>query len=152
NLSGTVLAATSHGAKLFRIGGQPGDSGTFESPVHDASAPSRWGRLSFRADLAPGTKLALRTRSGNSAKPDKTWREWSPPIETSGTAVASPNARYLQWKAEFTGVQGRSPMLDGVTIAYLPQNSPPAVKAIQVTSQASPVGAAKATQATGTTA
>lgn len=146
SLADGLMAATSHGAKLFRIGSGPGESGSFQSPVHDASAPSRWGRLTFRSEGGQNTKLTIRTRSGNSAKPDKTWSDWSAPIETTGAAVGSPNARYLQWKAELSGGQGQTPQLDSVTVAYLPQNSPPVVKAIQVTSQASAATAVKTVQ------
>jgi hypothetical protein len=131
-----LLAATSHEGKLLRIGTQPGDAGSFESPVHDATNPTRWGRISWRAALPQTTRLAFRTRSGNSARPDKTWSDWSEPVTTSGTPVSSPNARYIQWKAEFQGAAGKTPELDGVTIAYLPQNTPPALRSIAVTAQA----------------
>ncbi len=134
---GGILAATSHAGKLLRLGEQPGDSGIYEAPVHDSGNASRWGRLSWRADVAPSTKLAFRTRTGNSARPDKTWSEWSPPIDSPGSVISSPNARYIQWKAEFAGSGGHTPQLRSVTIAYLPQNTPPIVKTIQVTAQAS---------------
>ncbi len=138
-----LLAATSHAGRLLRLGSQPGEAGSFESPVHDASNTARWGRIRFVADTPQGTKLALRTRSGNSAKPDATWSDWSEPIAVSGAAIASPNARYIQWKAEFTGTGGRTPELDQVTIAYLPQNTAPVVKSVTVTSQAAAASAGK---------
>ncbi|MBS1829441.1 MAG: hypothetical protein JST93_29335 [Acidobacteria bacterium] len=138
-----LLTATSHAGRLLRIGSQPGDAGTFESPVHDASSTARWGRIRFVSETPQGAKLALRTRSGNSAKPDQTWSDWSEPITASDSAIASPNARYIQWKAEFTGSGGRTPELDQVTIAYLPQNTAPVVKSVNVTSQATASASAK---------
>lgn len=135
SLPGGILAATSHAGKLLRLGEQMGESGTYESAVHDASHVARWGRIHWRAQVPNGSRLVLRTRSGNSARPDKTWSEWSAPLSLPGSPVPSPNARYIQWKAEFSGAQGRSPDLESVTIAYLPQNSPPIVKSIQVTMQ-----------------
>jgi hypothetical protein len=61
---------------------------------------------------------------------------WSDPLgDSAGSQVISPNARYLQWKAEFAAGGGQSPLLDSVTAAYLPQNTPPAVKSIGVTAQ-----------------
>ncbi|MBL8220341.1 MAG: hypothetical protein JNL62_14000, partial [Bryobacterales bacterium] len=115
----------------------------FESPVHDASSTARWGRIRFVGDVPRETKLVLRTRSGNSAKPDATWSEWSQPLAASDTAITSPNARYIQWKAEFTGKGGQTPELDQVTIAYLPQNTAPVVKSLTVTSQATAATVAK---------
>lgn len=138
-----LLAATSHAGRLLRIGATPGESGSFESPVHDASSTARWGRIRFVGDVPRETKLVLRTRSGNSAKPDATWSEWSQPLAASDTAITSPNARYIQWKAEFTGKGGQTPELDQVTIAYLPQNTAPVVKSLTVTSQATAATVAK---------
>jgi sugar lactone lactonase YvrE len=134
---GGILAATSHGGKLLRLSEQPGESGTYVAPVHDAGNAARWGRISWRWEAAPSTKLAFRTRSGNSARPDKTWSEWSPPVSSPGSLVASPNARYIQWKVEFSGSAGNTPSLQSVTIAYLPQNTPPVVKSVTVSAQAS---------------
>ncbi|HUQ95386.1 MAG TPA: WD40 repeat domain-containing protein [Bryobacteraceae bacterium] len=142
---GGILAATSHAGKLLRIGVQPGATGSFESPVHDATNASRWGRITWRAELPLGTAVAFRTRTGNSARPDKAWSDWSEPVRAHGAIVRSPNARYIQWKAEFQGSAGGTPQLDAVTIAYLPQNSPPAVKSIQLTAQPAPQSAKAAT-------
>lgn len=145
-----LLAATSHAGKLLRIGNQSAASGMFESPVHDASNAARWGRITWVSDLPQGTKIALRTRSGNSARPDKTWSDWSDPITTSGTPIPSPNARYIQWKADLTGAQGKTPEIDSVTIAYLPQNNAPTVKGIQVNAQAAPASGVKSASTSST--
>lgn len=141
---GRLLASTGNMGKLFRLGSETGTKGTFESPVHDAGAVARWGRLSFRGELPAGTKVALRTRSGNSARPDRTWSDWSEPVEDPrGVPVASPNARYIQWKGELTAANGKSPVLDSVTLAYLPQNTPPVVRSVQVSAQATTAGGTK---------
>ena len=135
-----VLAATGDMGKLYRLGSQPGASGSFESPVHDASTVARWGRLTWRAECPAGSHLTFRTRSGNSARPDKTWSEWSEPLsDASGAPVRSPNARFIQWKAEFAG----NAILDSATLAYLPQNTTPAVKSVTVTTQLVASGAAR---------
>src|SRR5205823_1556188 len=86
-----------------------------------------------------GCAMVFRTRSGNSAKPDLTWSEWSAPVSNpAGSPIRSPNARYIQWKAELTGANGATPILNSVTLAYLPQNSPPVVKSINVITQSAP--------------
>lgn len=146
--AGSVLVATGDMGRIYRVGEGPGASGSYESPVHDAGTAARWGSLSWRAEAAASAALVFRTRSGNSAKPDKTWSDWSPPLkDPSASSIISPNARYIQWKAEFTGTGGVTPVLNNVTLAYLPQNSPPVLKSISVSLQMAPVSAAKSAQA-----
>jgi hypothetical protein len=133
----SILAATGNMGRILRLGEKPGPSGSYEAPVHDSGTASRWGSISWRADLASGGTVSFRTRSGNSAKPDRTWSDWSAALsDAAGSRIVSPNARYIQWKVEMTGANGNSPLLNSVTLAYLPQNSPPVIKAINVITQA----------------
>jgi hypothetical protein len=143
---GGWLAASASAGKIFRLRGETAAAGVFESPVHDAGSVARWGKLTWRNGSAKG--LVFRTRSGNSARPDKTWSEWSEPLADGGGAqVASPNARYIQWKAEFADAAAS---LDSVSLAYLTQNNPPVVKNLTATlqwagpAQARPAAAAQA--------
>ena len=133
----SVLAATGNMGRVFRLGETPGSNGAYEAPVHDAGTVARWGSLSWRADLPAGAKLAFRTRSGNSARPDRTWSDWSVPLtDPAGSRIDSPNARYIEWKAELAGTGGATPAITSVSLAYLPQNSPPVVRSINVVTQA----------------
>jgi hypothetical protein len=142
-----LVAATGSIGKVLRLenGGQA--NGSFESPVHDAGTVARWGRLSWRGSASG---VSFRTRTGNSARPDSTWSDWSAAIANPAqAAIASPNARYIQWRAEFSAAPGASPAIDDVTIAYLPQNTPPVVRGISVTPMA---GASKAATAPASSA
>jgi hypothetical protein len=140
----SVLAATGNMGRIYRLGEKPGASGSYETPPHDTGTASRWGSLSWRADTPSGTTLAFRTRSGNSAKPDRTWSEWSAPLsDANGSPITSPNARYIEWKAEMTGTNGNTPIVNSVTLSYLPQNSPPVVKSINVITQTAATQASK---------
>ncbi len=151
-----ALVATGTQGRLLRLGNAPASSGELISTVHDATAIARWGKLSWQS-AAPsgcdGCRLVFRTRSGNSARADKTWSDWSEPLtEASGSAVPSPNARYTQWKAEFTGgAGGGSPALDSVRLAYLPQNTPPKFKTVTVSAQTSYAGSRSTAAAASTT-
>jgi len=128
---GSVFAATGNAGKILRLDTSPGSSGWFESPPHDSGTVARWGRLTWVGD---SKGIAFRTRAGNSARPDATWSDWSEPIvDPAKSLIASPNARYIQWRAEFSGAAS----LDSVRIAYLPQNTPPTVRSITVSAQAS---------------
>ena len=94
-----LLAATGNLGKLLRFESSPAAAGWFESPVHDSGSVARWGRIAWRGG---GTGVAFRTRSGNGARPDATWSDWSDPItDQSRSTITSPNARYIQWRAEF---------------------------------------------------
>jgi sugar lactone lactonase YvrE len=128
-----LLAATGDMGKLFRLGQNTASTGSYESPVHDSGTVARWGHLSWRAEMPAGSKIFFHTRSGNSARPDNTWSDWSPALSDSASAlITSPNARYIQWKAEFMGTATATPTLDSVTAAYLPQNTPPSVRSVSV--------------------
>jgi hypothetical protein len=145
--AGSVLVATGDMGRIYRLGEGPGAAGHYESPVHDAGAAARWGSLSWRAEIAPSTGLLFRTRSGNSGKPDRTWSDWSEPLkDPASSSISSPNARYIQWKAEFSGTAGATPIVDNVTLAYLPLNSPPLVKSINVMLQMAAASGAKGAQ------
>jgi hypothetical protein len=126
-----LLAATGDMGKLFRLEDSPTPSGTYESPVHDSNTVARWGRIGW---LGRSGRVAIQTRTGNSARPDKTWSDWSTPLtDPNHSLIPSPNARYIQWRAELTGDH---PAVENVTVAYLPQNTPPVIRSINVTTQA----------------
>lgn len=152
--AGGLLAATGNLGKIFRVGSEYATAGEYESPVHDAGSVARWGRISWRAETGKEGRILLRTRTGNSARPDRTWSEWSEPLtDASGSLIPSPNARYIQWRAEFSGTGRSSPVLRSVTVAYLPQNTPPVVKSVTVSavsSAATPQRAAGTAASSGT--
>lgn len=131
--AGELLAATSNGGKLLRLG-PPSKLGRYISPVHDAGSPARWGRLDWRG----AGPLSFRTRSGNSARPDTTWSDWSEPItDLARNQIPSPPARYVQWLADLPTTAA----LDAVSLSYQPPNAKPQVRSIQVTQQWSPLPA-----------
>ncbi len=151
NSPGGLIAATGNMGKIYRLVSGTATQGYYEAPVHDANTVARWGRLSWHADPQPASEVAFRTRSGNSARPDTTWSDWSEPMKgAAGSIIKSPNARYLQWKVEFQSTNGATPTIDSVSAAYVPQNTPPAVRSINVTMQAKPASAQ--TAASGTSA
>jgi sugar lactone lactonase YvrE len=153
-LENGFLAATGNEGKLFRFTpalatSTPASPATYESPVHDAQSVSRWGSISWaaRGQAPADAGIRIHTRAGNSFRPDNTWSDWQPIDLAGGGRIQSPNARYLQWKAEFPAPAGAAtPALERVTVAYLPQNAAPLVKAVRVASQL------KASSSTGTAA
>ncbi len=138
-----LVAATGDMGKVFKLAETSGPSGSYESPVHDSGSVARWGRISWReAFPGAGGKTQLQTRSGNSARPDKTWSDWSAPLtDPQNSLIRSPNARYIQWRAS---LEGSGAAIENVSIAYLPQNNPPLVRSINVSMQNSNQKAAAA--------
>ena len=138
--AGAVLAATGNMGRLYRLGDAPATTGSYESPVYDTGSIARWGSLNWRGQMSGGAAITFQTRAGNSARPDRSWSDWSESIvQPGGARVTSPNARYVQWRAAFTGATGAGagPSVNNVSIAYLPQNTPPVIKSINVVTHAS---------------
>ena len=123
-----VFAASSNQGKLFRFGADPMAEGSYESPVRDARFVASWGRIRWRGRGS----VELQTRSGNTERPDVTWSDWSAPYrDEKGAAVASPRARFLQWRAVLKSTGGEARVED-VSVAYLPRNVAPEIVNIQV--------------------
>lgn len=127
---GVLYAALSNPARLFAFGSAGSGKASYESPVHDSTSVARWGHLQWHGT---GSGLVFRTRTGNAARPDGTWSDWSPPIaDPAGTLIKSPSARFIQWRAEWPS--GSTAAIDEVDVPYLPQNAPPVIHSVTVSS------------------
>jgi hypothetical protein len=122
-----VLALSLNGREMYLGTGDAGaiyrlrptaKSPSYQSKIFDAKSPARWGNLMLKA-TGP---IAALTRSGNTAKPDKTWSKWQPAFMLSKerSAIKSPSGRYLQlrfdWRAPHTAA------LRSFKVYYRPQN------------------------------
>jgi len=144
---GRLYAALSNPGRLIAFS-EPGKAqATYESPVHDATSVERWGHLQWHG---AGAGVQFQTRSGNSARPDATWSDWSTPLRESDTLILSPVARFIQWRAEWPA--GSKAQLNAVDLPFLPQNGPPVVRSITVTSVAGTNAQKTATPAGNTAA
>jgi sugar lactone lactonase YvrE len=124
-----VFAAASNQGKLFRLATDAVAEGTYESSVRDAKFVASWGRVWWRGR----GQVELQTRSGNTERPDMTWSDWSAPYrDPAGAAVASPRARFIQWRAVLRSAQGADARIEDVSLSYLPRNVAPEVLQIQV--------------------
>ena len=131
---GSTWYATANPGKVLRMENRLAPRGAYESEVHDAGAAARWGAIRWRGTTPGGGRIELASRSGNTAVPNDTWSPWSAPYtDAAGSRIASPNARYLQWRATLHGGDGgASPVLTSVTAAYLPRNLRPEVTQLTV--------------------
>src|SRR5262245_1835246 len=129
---GRQYYSTANPGKVFRLSSERAARGTYESEARDAQMVATWGVLSWRAATPAGSRIELFTRSGNTETPDETWSAWSSALTNSaGSAIASPKARYLQWRAVLTG-KTDAPVLTSVTAAYLQRNLRPQVRSITI--------------------
>lgn len=132
--NGQIYAATANVGKIYEIGPGLEQQGTVESDVYDSTMYTLWGRLSFEAQMNGGG-VAVETRSGNLDQPQKNWSAWSSAITNQrGGTVASPAARFIQWRATLTAdTAGRSPELESVSVAHLPKNVEPRIDEVEIT-------------------
>ena len=118
-----LLATSSNSGKLFSFGAESTPEGTYESAVLDAKAASTWGRIWWNSS----GNVQLQTRSGNTEKPNETWSAWSAAY-TDTTQIASPKAKYLQWRATLR----TSASLSEVNVSFLARNIAPEILSIQI--------------------
>ena len=124
---GALYAATSNLGKIFVLGPEPENQGSYESDVFDAKIFSRWGRAEFR-----GTgNVAVLARSGNVDNPDRNWSPWKPVDMSKGAEMGVPAARYAQWKVVLHAGSTR-PSVDSVTLNYLSRNVAPEIEDVSV--------------------
>ena len=130
---GGILAATSNPGMIYRLGPELAEKGSFESEVLDAGAFTYWGRLRHEAELNGG-RLRLETRSGNVEDPNRNWSPWEEVSAARGERIASPPARFLQYRAVLEAApSGASPQLRLVEAAYQAKNLAPVIEKIEIT-------------------
>src|SRR5262249_20850541 len=120
------LAFTTGDAGALYVTTGPAKDAHYTSKIFDAQFASRWGKIVYR-----GKGLSFETRSGNTAKPSKGWSSWEKlgaPEKAAGDAlaakVASPPARYFQYRASFAGTDA---VLKETSVYFLPQNQRPRI-------------------------
>ena len=148
--SGKTMLCTANPGKVFSLGPDFEEEGTYESHSFDAQMFSQWGRLEWwsppfsdananakNAAAAAGKserqnnepRVEFFVRSGNTEDPGKEWSRWFGPYTHSGVEVEAPPSRFAQWKAVIHG--GRpGDGVDWASLAYLPHNVAPVIDGI----------------------
>jgi sugar lactone lactonase YvrE len=120
------IMTTADSGAVYRVVGQHPRSATYTSRVLDASFNSHWGNLQWRGQ----GNVTFETRSGNTARPDKTWSGWQRLATGTPARVPSPPARFLQYRALWDRDPGAR--LREVTVYYLNQNQRPRVSSLSI--------------------
>ncbi|MEE8537529.1 MAG: hypothetical protein V3S71_05930 [Acidobacteriota bacterium] len=137
----TSIGTTADG-RLFLLTGRPGQvfmaadsvakSASLVTQPIDAGSFARWGRVRWSTGDLPNSRSELFSRSGNSARPDSAWSEWSPAmVNSSGTPIVSPAGRYLQLRVTLNRSSDSNPTrLRELSLSYLPANRPPRIEQV----------------------
>ncbi len=123
-----ILIGASNPARVLSLGPGNGTEGIYLSRVLDAGGAARFGRIAWESRSPAGTTISVETRTGNSEEPDDTWSAWR--AATTDAPVASPAARFFQWKATLRSDGNASPELVSLTSAWLAANRRPRVTAV----------------------
>jgi len=131
---GSLVVATGDPGKLYTLSPGYSTTGTILSEVLDAKLVSRWGAMSWHADLPAGTRVSVAVRSGPVADPDDTWGDWSAEqTDPSRATAATPAARYLQYRVSLmTDDPAATPTLHRLTVRYATANQAPELTALDV--------------------
>ena len=122
----SFVATSSNQGSLYRFGPETVAEGTYDSAILDAKATATWGRIWWRS----GGSVTIQTRTGNTEKADETWSAWSSAAsDPKGMQVASPKAKYLQWRAV---LKAPGATLSEVSLSFVPRNIAPEVLSIQI--------------------
>ena len=125
---GQLYAVTGNIGEVLAIGPELEPSGTLESDVLDAGGFSYWGRITKEPEAPSGT--VFETRSGNVGRAQRNWSAWAPLTQgTTQGRVASPPARFLQYRATLSG----NAELSDVGVAYQMKNVAPVVAEVEIT-------------------
>ncbi len=125
---GVTLLGASNPGRVLELSASPRTEGAYLSRVLDAGGAASFGRISWEVRTPPGSAVSVETRTGNSAEPDDTWSNWV--SAAADAAIASPAARFLQWRATLRSDGSSSPELGSLEAAYLPVNLAPRVTGI----------------------
>jgi hypothetical protein len=130
---GRVLAGAGNIGKLYRLGPGVEAQGTYTSETLDAEGFTYWGRLRWEGSLN-GAQVKIETRSGNLDTPQKNWSDWAAvPLASDNGRVASPAARFIQYRVTLTAAAAASPAVTRVELAHRQKNIAPVVEIVEAT-------------------
>jgi hypothetical protein len=128
------MMVTSNVAGIIQVENILNVSGTYFSDILDAGIPSRFGRITWNADLSKQTAVSLAVRLGNSDNPDKSWTSWSAPFNDPDNSLINLNGyRFLQTKVVLNSTNpSETPYLNGYRVYYLENNLQPQISQVLI--------------------
>jgi hypothetical protein len=128
---GALAAVAADGGRVIHLAGGVADKGEFITQAFDTGINSRFGVVDIFGTFPSGTTVTASVRSGQTAKPDDSWSEWSKGVKAPGGArPQAPNGRFMQVRLTLEATQNLSPEVERVRLAYLRQNLPPFLREV----------------------
>lgn len=142
---GSILLGGANPAQLIELDTRFAPTGTYTSKVLDAAQVSLFGTLTITGTIPDGASVTLETRSGNTSDPEiAAWSPWSqgqsfmpnddlPELQPREMKIASPPARYLQYRLTLSGDVDHTPAVEKVEATYVTPNLRPAIARLTAT-------------------
>lgn len=118
------VVGTADPATVHRVLPGPPSDPLYISEVFDAGFQASWGRFVLRGEGS----YSWQTRSGNTKEPDETWSDWSSPQSKPEAKVASPSARFVQYRIR---IKAKARVWN-TQLFYLPRNQQATITEVSV--------------------
>lgn len=131
---GDVYIGTANPARLVLLSPDYASEGVYLSGLIDAGQPAKWGNLQIDADIPPGCKVMVASRSGNVKDVnDPTFSDWTEPVEIiEPIQLRCPLGRFCQYKLTLHTQEGkRTPLIREVAVASTIPNLAPKVESVE---------------------
>jgi len=121
-------------SSIVKLSNFPSSKGSYTSDIFNLGIQSRAGRLYWDSSEGKTPSISLFVRSGNTASPDPTWTEWSPPFTDSINSNINRNGyKYFQIKVNLNSAsEVKSPEISGFRFFYIQKNLKPEIKRINI--------------------
>ncbi len=121
-------------SSIVKLSDFPSSKGSYTSDVFNLGIQSRAGKLYWDSINWNTPSISLFVRSGNTASPDPTWTEWSPPFTDNNNSNINRNGyKYFQVKVNLNSASGvKSPAISGFRFFYVQKNLKPEIKKIDI--------------------
>ncbi len=121
-------------SSIIKLDNFASSNGSYISEVFNLGIQSNAGRLYWDPINGKSTSVSLFVRSGNTASPDPTWTEWSPPFSDGNNSnINRSGYKYFQIKVILnSSPENKNPGISGFRFFYAQKNLKPEVRRIRV--------------------
>lgn len=134
--NGDIYIGTANPAKLVMLSPDYASKGNYISDLIDAEQPAKWGKLQIDADIPPGTKVLVASRSGNVKDVnDPTFSDWTEAVEIlEPIQLRCPLGRFCQYKLVLQAQDSKkTPSIREIAVASTVPNMAPRLVSVEVT-------------------